>query len=83
MMPMSDQEIEALIQQAKTSNQAMELASARLKAVAASQDATTHALQRITILLREMNRVIDSQDERIAGNAQEIALIKKHIGLDQ
>jgi hypothetical protein len=80
-MSISDRDIQKLIEQAQQNDEALMLCAGQLRKIAASQDATSDQLTRITALLQAMNKAMDCQDERIAQNSQDIAMIKKRLGI--
>jgi hypothetical protein len=80
-MPTSDRDIQKLIEQAQQNDEALRLCAGQLQKISASQSATSDQLARITALLQAMNMAMDCQDERIAQNSQEIAIIRKHLGI--
>jgi len=80
-MSISDRDIQKLIEQAQQNDEALRLCAGQLQKIAASQNATTEQLTRITALLNLMNAAMDSQDTRIAQNSQQIAIITRHLGL--
>jgi chromosome segregation ATPase len=77
----SESDIQKLIEQAQQNDEALRLCAGQLQKISASQNATSEQLARITALLQAMNTAMDSQDERIAQNSQQIAIIKKHLGI--
>ena len=80
-MPTSERDIQKLIEQAQQNDEALRLCAGQLQKISASQNATSDQLARITALLQAMNTAMDCQDERIAQNSQDIAVIKKHLGI--
>ena len=80
-MPTSERDIQKLIEQAQQNDEALRLCAGQLQKISTSQNATSDQLARITALLQAMNTAMDCQDERIAQNSQDIAVIKKHLGI--
>jgi ABC-type transporter Mla subunit MlaD len=80
-MTISDRDIQKLLEQVRQSDEALKLCADQLQKIAVSQGATSEQLARITALLQAMNTAMDGQDERIARNSQDIAIIKKHLGI--
>ena len=80
-MGISDRDFQKLMEQVEGNDQALRQCASQLKRIASSQDATTDQLWRIMALLQAMNSSMDAQDNRIAQNSQNIAQIKKHLGI--
>lgn len=77
----SDRDLQQLIAQAQQNDEGLRLCAQQLQKLTRSQDATTDQLKLISSLLGEMNKTIDSQNQRIAGNSQDIAKIKRKLGI--